>query len=204
MLNFHSITVGDFAVNCYFVVNPETRHALIFDPGDEFDRIQAFLQHEGLTPLAALLTHAHVDHIGAVPQLLDTYSIPLWMHPAEHVVYDSPENAVPPYLPAIPNLPPYIAALPELPEFHFELIPTPGHTPGGCCYYFPEEHRVLTGDTLFWGSIGRTDLPGGNTPTLLKSIRNHLFLLPPDTEVLPGHGPSTTIGQEKTGNPYLR
>ena len=92
MLNFHSITVGDFAVNCYFVVNPETRHALIFDPGDEFDRIQAFLQHEALTPLAALLTHAHVDHIGAVPQLLDTYSIP----PGRSVRPMEPQKSVSP------------------------------------------------------------------------------------------------------------
>ena len=92
---------------------------------------------------------------------------------------------------------------PQLPDFDFQLIPTPGHTPGGCCYLFPAEKFVITGDTLFWGSIGRTDLPGGDTLTLLKSINDQLMLLPEETTVYPGHGPATTIGDEKHHNPYL-
>ncbi len=202
MLKLTTISVGALGVNCHIVWNPESRQALVFDAGAEFERIRAQIESLQLAPVAAFLTHAHVDHIGAVPELCTTYNIPVWIHQEDREMYSSPANALLPWLPHVENLPIPSETVPAVDGFNFQILHTPGHSRGGCCYYFPEEGFVLTGDTLFASGVGRTDLPGGNERVLMKSIREQLFTLPGKTFAHPGHGASTTIGTEKQ-DPYL-
>jgi len=198
-----TLQVGMLQVNCYLVWAEEAGKALIIDPGGDACRIEQALNAAGLEPVGILLTHAHVDHISAVGALTARFDLPVWVHADDCGLYLSPNNALPPWLPAASNLPPPAAALPRAQGLAFDVIHTPGHTPGGVCYHFAAESMLFSGDTLFQQSIGRTDLPGGNMGALLESIAQTLLVLPPETRVLPGHGPETTIGMEKSGNPYV-
>jgi glyoxylase-like metal-dependent hydrolase (beta-lactamase superfamily II) len=147
-----------------------------------------------------LLTHAHFDHIGAVPELQRIYpSLPVYIHPSDVQVISHPMNQMPPEYPPVAV---FSNILPECPLKGCEVIETPGHTPGGVSYYFAEEKLLFAGDTLFAGSVGRTDLPGGDMATLMASLRK-LTRLSDDTFVIPGHGAVTTIGEEKATNPFL-
>ena len=194
--------VGTFEVNCSIVF--EGGKALVVDPGAEATLVAAKLAKLGLEPAAVLLTHAHFDHVGAVPDLQRSFpSLPVFVSEADAKIVSHPFNQFPPDYPPISrhnNLKP--AKLAEELIGGLEVIETPGHTPGGVCYYFPDEKLLFSGDTLFAGSVGRTDLPGGDMPTLMDSLRK-LTTLPDDTIVIPGHGPRTTIGDEKRTNPYL-
>jgi glyoxylase-like metal-dependent hydrolase (beta-lactamase superfamily II) len=196
-----TIEVGTFEVNCTFLSWDDK--AWIVDPGSEATRIAALLAKAGLTPEAILLTHAHFDHIGAVPELQAKWpNLPVYVHPADEMVLTHKLNNFPPDYPPIPK-PQNIRDARQLAGQHgVAVIETPGHTPGGVCYHFPEEKILLSGDTLFAGSIGRTDLPGGDFATLKESLKK-LTALPDDTTVIPGHGMFTTIGSEKDGNPFL-
>ncbi len=190
-------------VNCYLVWDETAKEALILDPGDDADRIERELRTQGLTPKGILLTHGHVDHIRGVPGLARALGLPVWLHTAELPLYTSPQNALLPWLPAAEGLPEPARALPQAAGLTYRMLETPGHTPGGVSYYFADSATVFTGDTLFAGAIGRTDLPGGDTGVLLRSIRAELLVLPPSTVVYPGHGPETTIGDEAAENPFL-
>jgi hydroxyacylglutathione hydrolase len=202
-LNTKSIIVGPFEVNCYLAWNPGTRTCLILDPGDDADEIVEEIQTLELQPVGILLTHAHVDHIRGVGPVASRLDIPVWVHPADRALYASPDNALNPWLPKAENLPPISDVPNSLPGLEFTAIHTPGHTPGGVCYYFANSAILFSGDSLFAASVGRSDLPGGNHETLITSITSQLLGLPPETKVHCGHGPSTTIGQEKTSNPFL-
>lgn len=195
MKKHHTIPVGPLLENCHVVWEESSRQALLFDPGDQPEEILAFLKKKGLTPLGILLTHAHFDHIGAIPALARELSLPVWCPQADLPLYHSPENCMAPWHPAVAGLPEPADA--PAPEFGYQALATPGHTPGGTSYYFPEEGFVLTGDTLFAGSVGRTDFPGGSERALQHSVTQVLFALPGKTLVLPGHGPKTTIATEK-------
>ena len=125
------------------------------------------------------------------------FSLPVWIHEADRIYYASPDNAILPWLPAAANLPKPVDTPPQLPNHPFEVIETPGHTPGGVCFYFKNEKQLFSGDTLFRGTYGRTDFPGGSVQKLFSSIRTKLFTLPDDINVWPGHNDATTIGDEK-------
>jgi len=203
-MNIQSLTVGPLQVNCYLVWN-DVKEGLVIDPGEESDRIIENVRNSGFQLRGILLTHGHVDHIRAVPELAARFSVPVLLPPEEEELYFDPKNEVFPLLEAAENLP---QPKPEqvsqnMEDMHFKIISTPGHTKGGCCYYFPNAAKLFSGDTLFNGSVGRTDLPNGNHHQLLTSIKQNILPLPPETVVYPGHGPSTTIAHEQTTNPFL-
>lgn len=201
MENFRIIPVGALAVNCYLYFDQTNEHLLIIDPGDDADLIIGAAQNYPFKTASILLTHAHVDHIGAVPEVKKALNADyVYLADGDRELYHSPDNHIMPYLPPVANLPETTA------QWQLEkvkLLLTPGHSAGGSCFYFPEEKMLISGDTLFAGSVGRTDLPGGSFAVLEKSIKSQLLTLPEDTTVYPGHGPRTTIGTEKQSNPYL-
>ena len=196
-----TIQVGPYEVNCTLLA--DAGRAWIVDPGHEAGRIIGLLADRGLEPAAILLTHAHFDHVGGVPGLQKAFpDLPVYVHPSDRAVLSHPMNQLPPDYPAV-GLPRNLADATSLSERGVRVIETPGHTPGGVCYYFADEKLLLSGDTLFAGSIGRTDLPGGDMTALMKSLKS-LAALPDDTLVIPGHGPHTTIAGERRDNPFLR
>lgn len=200
-MNRTTIQVGAYEVNCTVLSWDDA--AWIVDPGSEADRIAELLEKSRLRPEAILLTHGHFDHIGAVPGLQAKWpGLEVYVNPADEMVLTHRLNCFPPEYPPIEK-PANLRDARTLAGRHdVEPIFTPGHTPGGMCFYFPGEKLLLSGDTLFAGSVGRTDLPGGDMATLMDSVRA-LKALPDDTVVVPGHGMFTTIGREKASNPFL-
>ncbi len=208
-MEWKQMAVGPVQANAGFLWN-EQNEALIIDPGAEGGRIKRKVEKLELKPIAILLTHAHFDHIGAVDLIRETYQIPVYLHiyeekwlsdaslngsklfpvvdniegkPADHLIESEGEMTIGP--------------------FQFEVFETPGHSPGSVSFYFKDVNLVFSGDALFAGSVGRTDLPGGNQKQLLNSIHNRLLVLPEETIVASGHGPSTTIEVEMVENPFL-
>lgn len=201
------ITVGPFFMNCYIAGCEETKEAVIIDPGDEIDRILKALDSACLVPKLILNTHGHIDHSGGVQELKERTGLKFMMHKGDlPIVKSLPEQVRYFGLPPVkaPEVDGFLEDGDEIDvgEIKFKVLHTPGHTPGGLCFH--HDAKVIVGDALFAGSIGRTDLPGGSFRQLIDSIRSKLLTLDPETEVYCGHGPSTTIGYEMRHNPFLQ
>ncbi|MFV0557451.1 MAG: MBL fold metallo-hydrolase [Enterococcus sp.] len=201
------ILTGPIPENCYIV--SDKKHCLIIDPGAEGAKIQQIIASTNTTPIAILLTHTHYDHIGAVDELRERYQVPLYVSPLEASWLQDPLMNLS-GLPRHDDIADIYVKTPAelfnyqtytLNEFTFAVVPTPGHSIGSVSFVFDD--FVISGDALFKGSIGRTDLPTGNLEQLLQSIRSQLFILPDTTTVYPGHGDATTILAEKQTNPFF-
>ncbi|AFM42356.1 Zn-dependent hydrolase, glyoxylase [Desulfosporosinus acidiphilus SJ4] len=199
--------VGPMGANCYLYACMDSKKAVLIDPGADGKRIYRWVQEKGLQVDYILLTHGHVDHIGAVDELrnlLGTVRVGIHAGDAE-MLTDGKKNLSSYFGPGV-VLKSADFLLEDGQEIavgkeHLKVIHTPGHSPGGVCFWSPE--GLFSGDTLFAGSIGRTDFPGGSMELLLGGIKEKLFILPDNTRVLPGHGEETSIGEEKRDNPFL-
>ncbi len=198
-------TVGAFQENCYLVVDPSTRAAAVVDPGAEGDRLVEWIRAADVRPEAVWLTHAHLDHIGALADVLRVWDVPTYLHPLDQPVFDHAPRAAAMYGLYFEPQPAPTAALAEgqrvtLGGLTFEVMHAPGHAPGHVVIH---GHGVaLVGDCLFYGSVGRTDLPLSDPRALSRSLER-IAALPPETIAYPGHGPHTTVGRECAANPFL-
>jgi hydroxyacylglutathione hydrolase len=200
--------VGPLQCNCSIVGDEQTREAMVIDPGDDIDNVLAVLQRHGLTLKQIVITHAHIDHIGgaaklkritgapvllnvndqALLKMLDVQATWLGMRPPEETTIDASLTT---------------GDKVQTGSLVADVLHTPGHTEGSICLYFAAENKLIAGDTLFAGSIGRTDLPGGSYKKIIESLHGPVLALPDETIVVPGHGPLTTIGDERETNPFL-
>ena len=212
-MRVHSFSFNPFAENTYVLIDPATGQCAIVDPGcytpAEQATLRAFITDSGLTPSALLLTHSHIDHVLGLDFVARTWQLTPQHHPLDQETL----RAVPLYAgsygfaaPHLPDTTTFLTAPGTVTfgDVTLEVRFTPGHAPGHVVFYHEPTRRLIGGDVLFQGSVGRTDLPGGDFATLETSIREQLYTLPDATVVYPGHGPTTTIGQEKRTNPFVR
>lgn len=205
---FEHLVVGPFQCNCFILGCAETRQALVVDPGDALETIAGRLAAHGLTVTTIVATHAHLDHVGAMSGLGEATGAPTCLHPEDRFLYEHLGMQASLFGLLTPPSGPVTRWLKDGDTLTWgrrraEVIHTPGHTPGSVCFWVEDRALLFTGDTLFKGSVGRTDLWGGDHPTLMRSIRERLLTLPADARVLPGHGPGTSLGREADGNPFI-
>jgi glyoxylase-like metal-dependent hydrolase (beta-lactamase superfamily II) len=203
------LTVGPFQENCYVVGDQESGIGALIDPGDEAARITMAVEETGLDIGSIIVTHAHIDHVGAVASLAEEYACPVLMHAeAEPMLKELPTQAIMMGIRfgKVPEVDRYVEdeEILEVGDLRLRSLYTPGHAPGHLAFYVEDEGLVLSGDALFAGSVGRVDLPGGSMEVLMQSIEERLLTLPDETVVYSGHGPRTTIGNERTSNPFLQ
>ena len=204
----HTIPAGMNQTNCYVVGCEETMQGAVIDPGGEGKRLVREIERSKLDIKYVLITHAHFDHIGGIADVIEATGAKLAIHPNERPLLEADGGASMWGL-TVKSSPPPDAELSdgqtiEVGQLSFQVLLTPGHSPGGVTFYEPNEGVAFVGDVLFSSGIGRTDLHGGSHQTLMRSIKEVLFALPDDTVIYPGHGPKTTVGQEKRSNPWVQ
>lgn len=205
MMQVHTLVVGPLGTNCYLVGDDSADTIVVIDPGGEADRILSRIEQTGKCLEAILITHGHVDHVAGVAAVKEQAGAPVYAHPADGPMMERPD---PMWAQMVGGVPPCSIDV-ELSDgdaltlagLSFTVIGTPGHSPGGVCYLAGD--RLFSGDTLFEGTIGRTDLAGSDHGKMLESLARLTEMLSDDVEVYPGHGESTTIGEERRGNPFL-
>ena len=210
ILMIHEVLpVGQLACNCSIVGDEITHEAVVIDPGGDISEIVSILDRHALKVNMIVITHAHIDHIGGAHKLRSLTGAPVYMHRDDGVLAanldiqaswlgcETPEN------PGI-DKPAREGDILQAGSLELNVLHTPGHTPGSISLFIPADKKLIAGDTLFRGSVGRTDLPGGDSRAIANSIRGKLYTLPDDTIVTPGHGEETSIGREKASNPFVR
>lgn len=209
-MKVYTFEVNPFRQNTYLVINENK--GILFDAGfqlaSELSVLKEVLEKESAVLHSVYLTHAHIDHVFGAQQIRDLYGVPFYMHPDDQYFWDNFMATGSMYgfqvMPFDFEPEPLTDTTIDVAGLHINVLFTPGHAPGHCAFYFGDEKMLISGDALFRESIGRTDLRMGDFDQLSKSIRTQLYVLPDDTVVLPGHGPSTTIGHEKLNNPFVR
>lgn len=212
MLSVRSFVYNAFQENTYIIIN-DKKECWVVDPGmydaKETKEFKEYLIKEGLKLKGIINTHGHIDHIFGVQELIDSYKVPFGIHQKETLVLYGAKGAAMLFGFEMRNVPEPSFMIEEnvplkIGDDALQVLFVPGHSPGSVAFYSPSDHWVISGDALFADSIGRTDLPGGDHATLIRSIKTELLTLPEETIVYSGHGPTTTIGREKVGNQYLR
>jgi hydroxyacylglutathione hydrolase len=201
--------VGPLQCNCSILGDEKTHEAMVIDPGDEIEGILEILRQEKLTLKQIVITHAHIDHVGGAMKLKAATGAPILMNQNDYPLLkmlDQQATWVGMRSPGDVQIDESLGQgrVLKIGEISSQVIDTPGHTEGSICIYFPAEKKLIAGDTLFAGSIGRTDFPGGSMEKIMRSLHHQVLALPDETEVVPGHGPNTTIGEERETNPFLQ
>ncbi len=207
-LDVVSLEVGPFASNCHLLYPASSPHALVVDPGDDAPLIIDSLRNRGRPVAFYLLTHGHMDHVSALAEVAAVFPAPVGLHPRDASWAFTLRNTMPPYYAEAPRSVAIDRAWAEGQHWtdaglSYEILETPGHSPGSVAFHFTDHAMLFAGDVLFQDSIGRADLPGGDASVLGRTLKR-LLELPDETRVYPGHGPATTIGRERRRNPYLR